>query len=414
MPSYSRTKRGKTVIRVVFFWHAAVVSIYQSFFEYIAEVPEIDLTVVTPERFKVGEQVIPAFMESTNYQVIALPAPFAARGRQNLYFYRKRLLPFLRHLNPDIVHLYEEPESMVTLQILRAVAKLPKKPKTVMVSWRNLENYYKELWRPWQFQRYWYPVLTQWSLKRIDALCVGTKEGEQIFRKLGYSGPIIYLPHVVKTKNFYPKTPEERQHIRTRYNLPRDEPIIGYVGRLYPLKGVDLLLQALKKIEHLRWTAVIVGDGRSREELELLTSSLQLTERVLFLGEKPPEEIPNIMNALDILVLPSRKTNEGLEQFGRVLIEAMACKTCVVGSDSGGIPTVIGNAGLIFQENNAVELAECLASLITNPEKRMELAEAGYERVHLSFTDKVLAQRLVELYFRLANVPSPSALNSEK
>ena len=111
----------------------------------------------------------------------------------------------------------------------------------------------------------------------------------------------------------------------------------------------------------------IVGDGPQRAELERLIARRSLGDRVRLLRSVPPAEVAAQMSEMDVLVLPSRTTPVWKEQFGRVLAEAMACRVPVVGSDSGAIPEVIGDAGLTFPEGDADALAERLGRLMASP-----------------------------------------------
>ena len=98
---------------------------------------------------------------------------------------------------------------------------------------------------------------------------------------------------------------------------------------------------------------VFAGEGAAREELQTRAQQMGLADRVLFLPPRPQRELPAVMNAIDVLVLPSRTTPSWKEQFGRVLIEAHACGVPTIGSSSGAIPDVIENAGLVFPEGDA-------------------------------------------------------------
>jgi glycosyltransferase involved in cell wall biosynthesis len=98
------------------------------------------------------------------------------------------------------------------------------------------------------------------------------------------------------------------------------------------------------------------------------------------------------------VVLPSCTTRVWKEQFGRILVEAMACKVPVVGSDSGAIPEVVGNAGLIFPEGDVAMLAECLQRLKESPELRHELAERGYVRATTLYSQEHIGRLSVNFY----------------
>jgi glycosyltransferase involved in cell wall biosynthesis len=104
------------------------------------------------------------------------------------------------------------------------------------------------------------------------------------------------------------------------------------------------------------------------------------------------------MNALDVFVLPSETRSNWREQFGRVIVEAMSCGVPVVGSDSGEIPTVLGDAGLIFHEGDSAESAGQLLCLLSNPEERVRLSHAGRERVLRLFSVEQVARKHLSLY----------------
>jgi glycosyltransferase involved in cell wall biosynthesis len=111
--------------------------------------------------------------------------------------------------------------------------------------------------------------------------------------------------------------------------------------------------------------------------------------------------MPAFHRSLDVLVLPSRTTPSWKEQFGRVLIEAMACERAVVGSSSGEIPQVIGEAGLIFPEGDHATLTTQLQRLLVEPDLRQRLGAAGRRRVLERFTMAQVAAQTVALYQRL-------------
>jgi glycosyltransferase involved in cell wall biosynthesis len=120
---------------------------------------------------------------------------------------------------------------------------------------------------------------------------------------------------------------------------------------------------------------------------------LGLEGRVHLPGVVHNADLPTLMNALDAFVLPSEMRRNWREQFGRVVVEAMSCGVPVVGSDSGEIPNVLGEAGLVFHEGEAGALASCLRSLLSDPAMRGRLSQAGRARVlELYSTERVAAQ----------------------
>jgi len=189
---------------------------------------------------------------------------------------------------------------------------------------------------------------------------------------------------------------------RPRASPPSPTWTIGYVGRLVAEKGLDTLVAALAAwSERANVQLRFVGAGPQCESLQAQAQASGLAERVKFLPPMPAAAVARFMNSLSVFVLPSRTTRNWKEQFGRVLTEAMACQVPVIGSDSGAIPEVIGDAGLIFPEGNAAGLAECLHRLYTSPDLCRELAERGFVRVQQHYTQAHVAIQTAEFYRQL-------------
>ena len=129
-----------------------------------------------------------------------------------------------------------------------------------------------------------------------------------------------------------------------------------------------------------------------------LAQQLQLADRVRFLPWLPSAQIVDYYHTLDVLVLPSRSRPNWKEQFGRVLVDAMACGVPVIGSTCGEIPNVIGDAGLIFPEGDVAALRAQLQRLHDDTTLRRDLAQRGRQRVLDHFTQAQIAQQTYEVY----------------
>jgi glycosyltransferase involved in cell wall biosynthesis len=176
---------------------------------------------------------------------------------------------------------------------------------------------------------------------------------------------------------------------------------VGFVGRIHIEKGLDTLVRALTLLPK-SCVLVLVGRGPYRAQLESLIGFLGLSERVRWVPWVSSDEVPEYMNAFDVLVLPSRTRSNWKEQFGRVLVEAMACETCVVGSDSGEIPNVVGDAGFVFHEGDERELAGHLQKLMDSPSLRELFHRYGRKRMLEHFTYAKIAADAVEFYKSVA------------
>ena len=177
-------------------------------------------------------------------------------------------------------------------------------------------------------------------------------------------------------------------------------------GRLIAEKGVLDLAEALTALGHLTWTFLVVGRGPLARALTLRFRAAALHERLRLVNDADHQRVGALLTALDVLVLPSYATADWAEQFGHVLIEAMAAGCAVVGTDSGEIPQVIGNAGIVAPERDIKRLRAALQSQIEDPTLRARLAARGRRRVERHFTHAVVARRLAECLERVRARPA--------
>jgi glycosyltransferase involved in cell wall biosynthesis len=352
---------------------ACLVGPYQKKLEELARLPEIDLTVLVPPYWRSAGGVIELDRtHTTGYQLLV--GRMLLNGSYHLHFY-PGLGGQIRRLRPDVVHIDEEPYNLATAHALWLARRAG--ARSLFFSWQNIERRY-----PAPFRQ-----MEQWVLHRVDYAIVGSSESADVWRAKGYHGPLAVIPQFgVDPQIFAP---------RTRPDHPGF--VVGYVGRLVEEKGVDLLLEALAGMEG-DWRASIAGTGPESAVLQSLARDLGIGERISFHGHIPASEMPDHFQQLDALVLPSRTRPNWKEQFGRVLVEAMACGVSVVGSDSGEIPHVIGDAGLVFPEGELEALRQLLVRLRQQPDLRADLARRGRQRVLDHYTQAQIAARTYQVY----------------
>ncbi len=217
--------------------------------------------------------------------------------------------------------------------------------------------------------------LNQYSLSRADLVVCGNTEGESLLHgKKGYKGRSAVLPQLGLDQDAYqgPKN----SHLKSTLNIPEGIPLVGYIGRLIPEKGVILLLEALHRLLELPWRAIIVGSGPLETEITEKWQPL-FGERLVFRKAVPHAEVPAYIRAMDVLVLPSYATATWKEQFGLVLAQAMLAGVPCIGSSSGAIPDVIGPGGLVFKEKDVDDLTSALKHLIADTDARRSLGQAA-------------------------------------
>lgn len=356
---------------------ACVVGTYQRKLEALAQQPGIDLTVIVPPSWRDPSGEIKLERIYTNgYRMLVEPMWF--NGNFHLHCFptiRRRL----RELCPTIVHIDEEPYNLATWHALWEARQIG--AKTILFSWQNLNRSY-----PLPFS-----LGERWALRTTDCLIAGTDSAAAVWREKGFRGPLPVIQQFGIDPDFF--SPANRAHDSGF--------VIGYVGRLVPEKGVDVLIEAVAKLPGI-WRLEIVGQGPERAALEALARRLNVFDRVAFSGQLPSVRLPALYRQLDVLVVPSRTRPNWKEQFGRVIVEALACGVPVIGSDCGAIPDVVGEAGLIVPESNAPALSEALQLLMRDTDKRRSLSQAGRARALARFTHHQVAVRTAEVYAELA------------
>jgi glycosyltransferase involved in cell wall biosynthesis len=171
--------------------------------------------------------------------------------------------------------------------------------------------------------------------------------------------------------------------------------VVGFGGRLVAEKGVDLVIRAAAAAQ---WRVVVLGDGPERRSLERLSRELGMGDRCHFAGHVESTTVPDWLQAFDALALASRATRRWMEQFGRILVEAMAAGVPVVGSASGAIPAVIGEAGILVPENDVAALTAALVRLGASVEERRALGSRGRDRVVTRFSSTRIAGETAAFY----------------
>ncbi|MBI5034335.1 MAG: glycosyltransferase [Chloroflexi bacterium] len=361
-------------MRVVMLSKACVVGQYQTKLEELARLPNIKLTVLVPPFWRDERGIVP-FERSHTRGYTLLMQPIRFNGQFHWHYY-PTITQTLKQLEPNIVHIDEEPYNLATFLTLRAAESV--NAKTLFFTWQNLMRKY-----PPPFD--W---MEAYTYKHIDHAIAGNCEAVDVLRAKGYKGQVSIIPQFgVDANHFTPAPPAVRKLFR-----------IGYAGRLVEEKGVQILLQAVAKLDG-DWELRLQGSGGPyKSTLQALVHELRVDHRVYFDSPIPSVGMPGYYRRLDALVLPSLMRPNWKEQFGRALIEAMACEVAVIGSSCGEIPNVIGNAGLIFPEGDVEALRAHLETLRDHPVQRIDLAKRGRARVLAQYTQSRIAQETYAVY----------------
>ncbi len=277
--------------------------------------------------------------------------------------------------NFELLHMEEEPWSFAAAGSVRLARRF--NVPSSLFTWQNLANH-----PGWPLS-----TLQRWTLVRATGWIAGNHAAAEILRRVDRNKPVTVLPQIGIDLPAADSPSQSHETMR-----------VGYVGRLVPAKGVDDLLDAVSRIPHgLRWSLLVVGGGPDATMLENKARQLQIQSRVDFRGSIPHGAVGDVWREIDVLVLPSRTTRHWAEQFGHVLIEAMASGIATVGSSSGAIPEVIGDGGVIFPEGDHRALADVLTKLASESGALAKLKAAARGRA-AAFTHDRVAEDLVAFW----------------
>ncbi|WP_353932497.1 glycosyltransferase family 4 protein [Okeanomitos corallinicola TIOX110] len=286
----------------------------------------------------------------------------------------------------DLVHCWQEPYIFAGGQ----VAWWNK--ETTPLVYSTFQNKSKQYPPPFSW-------IEQYAMNRATAwIAFGQTVAQALKSRPGYSLPMQIIPPGVDIQHFYPSVEAKKQ---IRHFLDWEEagtPVIGYLGRFVPEKGLNLLISVLDKLE-TPWRALFVGSGVMESSLQ--NWAKRYPEQVRICTDVKHSEVPQYLNAMDILVAPSQTVSNWREQFGRMLIEAFACGIPVIGSDSGEIPYVIENAGIVVAENDENAWIEAISDLLNSPSHRQQLGEKGLERVHKFYTWSSVAKQHLQFFIEI-------------
>lgn len=366
------------IMRVLMLSKACLVGAYQTKLEAIARLPGVALTAIVPPSWDDPDGRVTLERRYTEgYELLVDPIRF--NGRYHTYYF-PRLPQRLAQLRPDIVHIDEEPYNLATWLALRAARAAG--AKTLFFSWQNIARSY-----PLPFS-----LMERQVLAGVDYAIMGNQEAVGVWQSKGYAGPYQVIPQFGVDPDLFAPPPTRD---------PGRAFIIGSANRrLAPEKGVDLLLRAAAELPGV-WRLHVAGEGPALPSLRRLADELGIAARVHFDGPIPSTQVPAYLRELDALVLTSRTLPSWKEQFGRVLVEAMACGVPVIGSRSGEIPHVIGDAGLTVPEEDIDALRNGLLQLMQDDALRRELSRRGRQRVLERFTQAQIAAATVDVYRRM-------------
>jgi len=381
----------KRPLRILTIGHSYCVAMNRGIVREVARDSNFEITVAAPKFFYGDLRPITIEPEPAGspLKVVGL-ATTLSRYIHVFRYDGSALRELLRSGDFDVVHAWEEPYIAAGFQIARALRN-----GTARFCFRTAQSYVKRYPPPFGY-------FERTVLARAQGWIAGASLVYKAMLDRGYpreTGRVLNL--AVDVGKFHPLPRDARAEVQHELALPN--PVIGFVGRLTKAKGLDVLMQAMDELGSSReWGLLLLGSGEYQQKIEHWAKDRGWSDRVRILLVNH-NDVPRYFGSMDILVAPSQTMKNWREQFGRMIIEAFACGVPVIGSDSGEIPYVIGEAGIVVSESDSNALAQAIDQLLRSATEREELRKRGLARAQQYSTTRI-AEQYREYYTWLGNL----------
>jgi glycosyltransferase involved in cell wall biosynthesis len=339
----------------------------------------VSLAVAVPDRWAANDRRIhgTTWGDDTGVRVV----PVSVHGRMSdpsrLHWNGKTLRRLLTDFRPDLLHIEEEPWTQPASVLLRLARRLG--IRTVLSTAESLPRGYS-LGQRFRRER---------SLRLAQGIIGANRLALGLATRRRPTIPNVAMPQIGVT----PPAQVPR--------VPHQGLAIGFVGRLVPERGLDLLFRACVGLTG-KWTLTVIGTGPSQEELEALAERLGISARVSWLGPLPREAVNQVWPRLDCVVFPARTTPRWVASAARGALHAMANGVAVVASDSGALPEIVADTGKIVPEENVPALSAALQELHADRAECERLGTAGRRRIMDEFSDSAIAGKTLAFWRTLA------------
>jgi len=339
--------------------------------------PEVELELVTTTRWQ--EAAVEVEAVDDDLFPVRKAKPLFSRHIQLFAYDPRPVITAIRRHRPELIELAHEPYSIACAEVLTLRNLFAPRVPVVLQTCQNILHKY--------------PLPFSWferrAFRQAAAAHICSETVRDCLTAKGFDKLIRIVPFGVDLDAYTPRP----------VNCRSDETLtIGFFGRMLAGKGLNILAEALPKIANENWKLLVVGDGPERESFSRSLSEAGLLDRAQFTGAVDYSEMPEHFRQIDLLVIPTETTARIREQFGRVIVEAMATGVPVIGSTCGAIPEVMGDAGLVVPEGDADALAGAMLRLLLNKHLREEFAHAGRRRVELHYSWDRVAADMYELF----------------
>lgn len=372
--------------RLVVINHAVAIGENHFRWRRLAERHDVEVVLLTPRRWEAAW-----FGEATRFDIHPVEAGrFTLRPMRTTRRRQWRRYVFLRpdaalaSLKPDLVYVLHEENCLVHQQVITARNVFSPRTRLAFFTMKAKPIVLRRPWQRWAWNR----------IRRHYGAAFCHYQGcAASLRDAGWNKTVVMQTQTgVDERAFHPDPPSRWK--KRRALGFEDRFVLGFVGRLTRVKGIDTLIEACAQLEHRgehRWSLLLVGDGTDRAWLESEVSRRGWRDRVTMTGHVSHAEVPDLMRAMDALFVGSKTTAKWVDTWPHVVPQAMASGVPVVGSDSGAIPDQLGDTGLIFREGDAAGASVKLKRLMDEPIFRDSLVERAHRRCLERYSGAALA-----------------------
>jgi glycosyltransferase involved in cell wall biosynthesis len=381
-------------LRILTIGHSYCVAMNRALVREIARDPGFEITVAAPSFFQGDLRPIVIEPEPAGSPLRVIPIRTRLSRFIHFFSYDGAALTALVREGFDLVHAWEEPYVFAGYQIARSL-----KDNSARFCFRTAQSYVKRYPPPFNY-------FERSVLARSQGWIAGASLVFEAMTRKGFpadTGRILNL--AVDLDQFRPLSAAVRTEVLRELGI--EAPVVGFVGRLTRAKGLDVLMQTMERIGGAsRWSLLLLGSGEYQDQVREWAARLGWQDRVKIVLVKHAE-VPRYLGSMDMLVAPSQSMKNWREQFGRMIIEAFACGVPVIGSDSGEIPYVIGEAGMVVGEADVAGWARAIQQLLENPGLGEQWRLRGLERAP-RYSVATIAQQYRDYYRWLVGQPLPA------
>ena len=315
--------------------------------------------------------------------------PHLAHSHMTYVHAPRSLAAILRHFQPNVIHIEEEPQSLITLETVALRSAFAPRAAISLFTWDNILRERPFPLGPTKL------LFRRFSLRWTSLVICGNRRAADLLRAEGcFQGQVENLPQYgLEVSEHQPGTePELRNELKLQSGA-----VVGYIGRLVPEKGLRILLESLEGLLNYPWQLLLVGSGPLEPEIRQQWMA-RLHGRVILHPAVSYNEVPRYLRCTDIFVLASQSTPTWEEQFGLSLAQAMMVGVASIGARCGAIPDTLVPGGTIVEQHDVEGLRHALETFLTSPAQRERAVGAGRDYALKNYTIESIAAQYLDAF----------------